>query len=67
MPITARLPDETDHSTSQRARQLVDTALSHRRFAGGLSAASPTLRAFGRAGACSLLLWSMLLLAALSV
>jgi hypothetical protein len=50
-----------------RARQLVDTAMSPQRIVSGLSVAAPAPRAFARAAAYSLLLWSVILLALVSV
>lgn len=50
-PYVASRPDR------RRARRQVDTALHWRRFASGLSAASPGVRGFALAGGWSLLLW----------
>ncbi len=41
----------------QKAIRQVDTALHWRRFANGLSGASPDVRGFALAGGCSVLLW----------
>lgn len=56
-----------DHRNAVRARQLVDTALHTQRFLTGLSRAAPSPRAFVRAGACSLVLWSIVILMVASV